>query len=469
MIVFFVVELKGMLIHYFKELLKDKVLMKNCITLAIPIMFQNLVVSAVTLVDNLMVGMLGDTAISGVASANKYYTIIFFIINSVVAACVIFMAQYNGADNIDKMKETYRFSLLSSYVPIIIGFVIVSLFPTQLIGFLIDDQAIILEGTKYIKLAAYSYLPLGLSIAISGAMRAVGDSKTPMIISIISIIVNAFLDYGLILGKFGMPMLGVEGAAIATIIARIVEVVLLIRALKKGYYIFDTEIKELFVFDKELAKEIIIKALPLVVNEMLFQLGMAMQLKAISTRGPIANTAYSIAITVSDLFFVLFGGMATATTVLVGTPLGANKLQEAKDNGYKLIVFSVILAFFFGVAMFLSQFVVPLIYPSISKDALSTAQLFLRTMGCLFWIYMFDCQCYFTLRAGGDTKSTLFMDSGFMWLVNLPVLFALALFTDAPTIVVYVCGQLTDVIKAFFAFYMVKKEKWVKNLAIKNV
>ena len=442
--------------------------MKSCITLAIPIMFQNLVVSAVTLVDNLMVGMLGDAAISGVASANKYYTIVFFVINSMVAACLIFMAQYNGAGNVDKMKETYRFSLISSYIPLIIAFIIVSLFPAQLIGFLIDDEAIILEGTKYIKVAAYSYLPLGISIAIAGAMRATGDSKTPMIISIISIIVNAVLDYGLILGKLGLPSLGVEGAAIATIIARIVEVILLLRSVKKGNYIFDTEIKEIFNFDKGLAKDIIIKALPLVVNEMLFQLGMAMQLKAISTRGAIANTAYSIAITVSDLFFVLFGGMAIATTVLVGTPLGANKLQEAKDNGYKLIVFSVILAFFFGVAMFISQFIVPLIYPSISEDALLMAQLFLKTMSCLFWIYMFDCQCYFTLRAGGDTKSTLFMDSGFMWVVNLPVLFSLAIFTNVPAIVVYVCGQLTDVIKAFFAFYMVRKEKWVKNLAIEN-
>ena len=265
-----------------------------------------------------------------------------------------------------------------------------------------------------------------------------------------------------------MPKLGVEGAAIATIIARLVEALLLIRAVKKGDYIFDTEIKDLFDFDSALAKDVIIKAFPLVLNEMLFQLGMAMQLKALSTRGAIANTAYSIAVTVSDLFFVLFGGMATATTVLVGTLLGADKLKEARDNGYKLIVFSVILAFFFGGAMFISQFAVPLIYPSISKEALQTAQLFLKTMSFLFWIYMFDCQCYFTLRAGGDTKSTLFMDSGFMWFVNLPVLFSLATFTNLPTIIIYICGQLTDIIKAFFAFYMVKKEKWVKNLAIKN-
>ena len=457
-----------MLFKYFKELLKDKALMKQCIVLAIPIMFQNLVVAAVNLVDNLMVGTLGDNAISAVASANRYYTIIFFVLNSIVAACVIFMAQFNGANNIKKMKESYRLSLIFSYSILLVVFFVVLLLPTQLISFLISDIEIIKLGSTYIRLSAFSYLPLGISITISGAMRSIGDSKTPMFISIISIFVNAFLDYALILGKFGMPKLGVAGAAIATIIARIVEAILLIKSVKKGEYIFDTDIKDLFLFDKKLAKEIMIKAIPLVINELLFQLGMAMQLKAISSRGTLPNTAYSIAATVSDIFFVLFGGMATATTVLVGTPLGANKLEEGRDNGYKLIVFSVILAVFFGVGMFICQLIVPYIYPNISSDALSMSQEFLKVMACLFWIYMFDCQCYFTLRAGGDTKATLFMDSGFMWCANLPALFILAYFTNIPTIVVYACGQCTDIIKAFFAFYMVKKENWVKNLAIKS-
>lgn len=458
------VKFSSMLLRYFKELFNDKELMKKCITLAIPIMFQNLVVSAVTLVDNLMVGQLGDTAISAVASANKYYTIIFFVINSVVASCCIYLAQFNGANNTKKMKETYRFSLMLSYVPIIIGFLIVFLFPRQLIGFLINDPDIILQGEKYLRVAAFSYLPLGLSIAIAGAMRSIGDSKTPMFISIISILVNAVLDYALILGKFGLPRLEVEGAALATIVARVIEMLLLIRALKKGDYIFDTRLKDIFDFDRELAKEITIKALPLIINELLFQLGTAMQLKALSIRGATVNTAFSISLTVSDLFFVLFGGMATASTVLIGTPLGANKLDEARGNGYKLICFSVVLAFFFGAGLLLSQLAVPIIYPSISPEAIETAQLFLRVMGFTFWIMMFDCECYFTFRAGGDTKSTLIMDSAFMWFLNLPVLFSLALFTNIPAILIYVCGQATDIVKGFVAFHMVKKEKWVVNL-----
>ena len=119
-----------MLFHYFKELFKDKQLMKSCISLAIPIMFQNLVVSAVTLVDNLMVGQLGDTAISAVVSANKYYNIMFFVVMAMVQACLIFLAQYSGAENILKVKESFRISIVTAYVPLLVISVIVFIFPS---------------------------------------------------------------------------------------------------------------------------------------------------------------------------------------------------------------------------------------------------------------------------------------------------------------------------------------------------
>lgn len=440
--------------------------MKSCISLAIPIMFQNLVVSAVTLVDNLMVGQLGDTAISAVVSANKYYNIMFFVAMAMVQACLIFLAQYSGAENILKVKESFRISIVTAYVPLLVISVIVFIFPSQLIAFLIDDPAIIEQGAIYLRLAAFSYLPVGLSLAIASAMRAVGDAKTPMIISIISIIVNAFLDYGLILGKFNMPALGVAGAAIATIIARFVEVTLLIISLKRGDYSFDTDIKDLFDYDSQLVKSIVVKALPLVINEIMFQFGQAFAFKCISSRGATINAAYSVAITVSDLFYVLFGGMATATTVLVGTKLGANKLQEAKDNAYKILCFSLVLSIFFGSGMILSRFIVPFIYPNISKESLESAQMFLLIIGLMYWITMFNCECYFMLRTGGDTRSTLFMDSGFLWIVYIPILFVLSNLTNLPIYLVYILGQCADIGKAIFSFWIVKKEKWVKNLAV---
>jgi len=456
-----------LLFKYFKLLLNDKNIIKSSLKLAIPIMIQTLVVSSVNLIDNLMVGMLGDASLSAVVSANKYYSIISFTVNSSIAACIIFLAQYNGANNIKKMKESFRFSIVAAYFLLTISFLIVFIFPTQLIKFIIDDEAIILEGAKYLRLAAFSYLPMGITMCISGSLRAIGDSKTPMIASIISIIINAILDYMLIFGFAFIPSMGVEGAAIATIIARIVEAMMLFIVLKRNNYPFDSRIVDLFDFSNDLAKNIIIKALPIAINEIFWQFGMTVLLKAYSFRGSTINSAYSIAITVSDIFFILFSGMAVASTVLIGTPLGANKIDEARDNGYKIIVLAVILSVFFGGGLFLSSFFIHLIYPNVSQEALMTAKIFLRCMGLMYWLYMFNAQCYFTLRAGGDTKSTLFMDSGFMWCVNIPLVLLLAYKTNINVYLVYLIGQSTDILKSFISFSMVKKEKWIKNLTTK--
>lgn len=455
-----------MLIKYFKDLFTDKELMRKCLTISLPIMLQSLIMSAVNIVDNLMVGQLGDVAISGVASANKFYDVLSFVCFSTIAACIIFLSQYNGARNEEKMKETYRFTFVVVSIIVLIVFTIIKLFPSQLIKFIIDDESIIDAGTRYFKYAVYSYIPMIISYPVSSSMRAVGDSKRPMIISILSVLINAFLDYGLILGHFGLPRLEIEGAAIATIIARAIEAILYIITVKINHYEFDTRIIDIFKFDKALVKQIVIKALPLVLNEIAWNVGMVTLMKCYSARGATVNAAYAVSATVSDLFFALFSGMATASTVLIGTPLGANKLDEAKDNGYKLICFSLFLSIFFGLGLFLSSFRIEYIYTNLSKEVIDSAKIFLRWMGVLYWIYMFNTQCYFTLRAGGDTKSTMILDCIYMWSVNIPLVAALTYFTDLNIFIVYVAGQLTDIGKGILAYKIVKKNNWVKNLTV---
>ena len=165
-----------------------------------------------------------------------------------------------------------------------------------------------------------------------------------------------------------------------------------------------------------------------------------------------------------DLFFILFAGMATATTVLVGSPLGANKLDEAKENGYKLICFSMLLSIVFALAMSSSSFLVPILYSNVSDYSISLAQSFLKIMSIFFMLYMFNTQCFFTLRTGGDTKNTMFMDSFFMWTFNIPLVLILAYKTNLPILIVYTIGQSTDIVKSIIAYKMVRKEKWVNNL-----
>lgn len=452
-----------LLIHYFKELFKDRDFMKKALMIAIPLMLQQLIVNSVNLVDNLMVGQLGDYSLSAVSSANRFYFIATMGTNGMIAASIIFLSQFNGANNYDKMKETFRFSFISSFILCFVFFTAALLFPSSIIHFFINDATIISIGSTYLKIACFSYLPMVISLCVSNALRAMGETKLPLCISIVSVVTNVILDYLLIFGFKFIPAMGVAGAAIATLAARVLEAIIYLIVLHKNDYPFKTKIKDMFKIDGHLAMSILKKALPLCVNEILWSGGMATLLKFYSTRGVAANTGYSVSSTVADLFYVLFTGMATASTVLIGTALGANKIDEARDSGYKLICFSMMLSLVFGSMMFTSSFAVPYIF-NVSAEAQTIASNFLRVMSVLFWLYMFNTQCYFTLRAGGDTKSTMFMDSVYMWTINLPFVGLLAYYTNINIYLLYIAGQCTDFIKAILSFHLVRKEKWVRNL-----
>jgi Na+-driven multidrug efflux pump len=206
-----------------------------------------------------------------------------------------------------------------------------------------------------------------------------------------------------------------------------------------------------------------IKAIPLTVNEILWSSGMATLFMFYSTRGKEVMAGMSISGSVADLFFTLFGGMAVATTVLISQELGANQLEEAKHNAYRLLRFAIILAIALGILMFSASFVA-INFFNVSDYSKQTAKTFLQIQSFMFWIYMTNAQCFFILRAGGDTKSTLAMDAVFMWLVNIPVVGLVTYLTKWNVFGLYLAGQSTDLVKLAFAFSLVKREKWVKNL-----
>lgn len=451
---------------YFKELLNDKELIRRCISVSVPLMLQALVVSSVTLVDNIMIGELGDLCISGVASANRYYLVVYFAVVGMVSSGVIFLAQYYGANDQDNMQQTFRISIVTS---LFLAFFL-SLFayfkPETIIRFIINDEEVISIGSRYLRICCLSYIPMVISNCIGSCIRTLGNPKLPMYISIGSILLNIFFDYALIFGNFGFPRMEVEGAALATLIARLIEMSVYLFALKKSDYPFKTSIFKLFEFKGILLRSIIIMAIPLILNEFLFTFGQTSLLKFYSYRGVVVNTAHTIAGVISDLFFVLFSGMSTAANVLIGIPLGAGEMKKAKDNGYKLLIFSCLLAVVFALMMFASSFLVPILYRNASSESLSIAKAFLRTMSFFFMIYTFNCQIFFTLRTGGETKAALIMDSMFMWCFVIPLVYILSYFTNINVILVYIIAQSTDFIKMFLAYHLFRKESWLKNLTI---
>ncbi|MCR3906642.1 MAG: MATE family efflux transporter, partial [Tenericutes bacterium] len=266
-------------------------------------------------------------------------------------------------------------------------------------------------------------------------------------------------------GLFGFPALGIIGAAIATLIARTLEFTLTLVLLNKKGSIFNTKLFQMFVINKKLLSSIIIMAIPLTINELLWSSGQTAYLHAYSTRGDSALAAMNITGAISQLVFVMFGGIATAVAVMVGNTLGKNELEQAKDNAKKLIAFSVGVAIVAGIILFILSFFILGIY-DVADTTKQIAAFNIRVNALFVPFYSFNVALYFTLRSGGDTKSTMLIDSGYMWIVPVPIAMLMAYFTQLPVTLMFLIVQSTEIPKMLFGLSRYNKGYWIKNLAI---
>ena len=447
-----------------KHLIGDKSFYKRLIAVALPIVVQQLITSSVQLVDNIMVGSLGELAIDSVAAVNQLYFIIILVTFGVLGGAGVYTAQYFGSKDFDKLKQTFRFKMIAALIIVFLSFIILSFFGSFFISLFTDNQEIISGGMSYLKIVRFSMIPWAFSVSISFTFREIGITKPLLRISFITILTNTFLNYLLIFGNFGFPQLGIEGAAIATLISRALEASLfVILAIKKGS-VFNTKVKDMFKINPVVLKAIIIMALPLMLNEILWSTGQTVFIEAYSTRGENAYAAANITATISQLVFVIFGGMSTGIAVMVGNTLGENKLEQARDNAKKLIFASVVTAFFMGVILFILSYFIIDIY-NVLDETKAYAAFNIRINAIIIPIVAFNIAMYFTLRAGGDTRSTLIMDSGYMWVIQVPTIFLLSRVTDLPITMLFLIVQLLEIPKMGFAYARYKKGNWIRNLS----
>jgi Na+-driven multidrug efflux pump len=234
--------------------------------------------------------------------------------------------------------------------------------------------------------------------------------------------------------------------------------------LKRKGIAFDTKLKDVLKIDKKVLTSIFAMALPLMLNEALWSSGQTMFMQAYSMRGEYAFAAQNITGAISQLVFVTFGGVATGIAVLVGNTLGRNELEEAKENARKLIAFAVFFAACMGVLLFILSFFVLDIY-KVAEETKRIAQFNIRVNALFIPVYSFNVALYFTLRSGGDTKSTLLMDSVYMWVVAVPIAFVMSRFTNWPVTIMFLLVQVTDIPKGLFGLSRYRKGYWIKNLA----
>lgn len=448
-----------------KKLIGSKQFYLMTISIALPIMAQQFVTSFVNLIDNIMIGSVGSLALTSVTVANKIYLIFNSTMFGICGAAGIFIAQYYGAKDKERCQRILNINIVAGILIAILFMLALILFPRQLVGFFSSNPDIVQESLRYIQFAVLTYLPFSISFSIMMALRAVGINKIQLLIGVITVGVNTSLNYILIFGHFGFPVLGVQGAAIATAIARVLEMCIYITILIKEKHFFVLSVKDLFHLDFSLLRSMLKKAIPLTANEIFFSLGLAMIFLSYMRCSETLVAAISVVDTVMQIAFIVFSGLSSAVAILIGNRLGANEIEEAKDNANKLIFFGILVGICIGMIF---VFVAPFIAEFYNVDQVikETIVTLIRIKSCLLPVYVYNVCVFFTLRAGGDALSTLLMDSGFLWIGGVLISTLLSMFTTIPLVILFFIVEACDILKLFVATFFYKKGKWAKNMTV---
>ena len=446
-----------------KKFFGNKEFYKEVISIALPIMVAQFVTSFVNLIDNVMIGSVGASALTSVTVANKYYMLFNSTMFGFCGAAGIFISQFFGAKNNKRCQEVFNINLIFCLLASFLFTFLAATCPKFILGLFTKTPEIMNLGLDYMNVIKYSYIPFSISFTVSMSLRAVAINNIQLKVGILTVAINTFLNYCLIYGNFGLPQLGVTGAALATLIARLVEMVIYLVLLIRNKHFFKLDTKGLMWLDFKLIGKMIGRAIPLTFNEIMFSLALAFIFKAYMRGDEYLVAAVTVVDTVMNIAFIIFGGLSSAVSIMIGKKLGANLLDEAKENALKLEVFGVMIGAVIGGILWIASAYIPLIY-NLEQEINEAITLLLRIKGLLLPVYVVNCCGFFIIRAGGDVKSTIIMDSGFLWVASVATATLLSIYTNISLIALFAIVESLDIAKMFLCIYFLKKGTWVNNL-----
>ena len=443
--------------------------------IAVPIMIQNGITNFVSLLDNIMIGQIGTEQMSGVAIVNQLIFVYNLCIFGGVSGAGIFTAQYYGCGDQKGIRDTFRMKLLLSLLITAAGLLVFAFWGTQLISLYLHEagetgnlEATLLYARKYLRVMMVELVPFAIIQVYSGTLRETGETMLPMKAGIAAVFVNLILNYILIFGKFGMPALGVEGAAIATTISRFVELAIVAgwthRNKERNGFI--TGVYQSMRIPGGLVAKVLVMGTPLMVNEALWSSGQAVLMQCYSVRGLSVVAAFNISSTISNVFNVVFIALGNSVGIIIGQLLGAGKMEEAKDTVRKLMFFSVGGCAVIGICLSVFAPLFPMIYNT-TEEIRGLATRFIIVSSACMPVYAFVNVAYFTLRSGGKTLVTFFFDSVYSWVVNIPLAYVLSRYTGMHIIPLYFICQFIDIIKCMIGYILIKKGVWM-NMIVKE-
>lgn len=442
---------------------RDKSFYSSLVKLSVPIALQNLITFCVGLADNLMIGSLGDSAVSGVYMGNQIQTLMQVFSGGIEGAILVLAAQYWGRGDKESIKKIVSIGIKFSVAFGLIVSIVCAVFPSWVISLFSPDASVIDCGREYLEVLCYSFVFFTITQALIASMRSVENAGIGMAVSLVTLAVDVTLNYLLIFGKFGFPRLGIRGAAIATLTARICECLIMI------IYAFAVDkklrlrLKDMLSFDKILFKDFVKYGSPIIAGQLVWAGNMMANSVIIGHMGKAVTAAVSVSNTLNNLAYVTMNGMAGAVGIITGKTVGAGKKEKMIEYAKTVQVLFLILGVITGAGLFLikNKFIS---FYNISDEAVEFSRQFITVMSFTIVGTCYQCACLFGLvKSGGDIGFVFKNDLIFVTLVVIPSALISVKLGAAPWIT-FLCLKSDQILKCFVAAVKINRFNWMKNL-----
>ncbi|MEI6897468.1 MAG: MATE family efflux transporter [Psychromonas sp.] len=434
--------------------------------LALPIAFQSLLYSFLGLVDILMVSQLGESEIAAVGLGNKVFFFNLLLMVGISHAGGVLAAQYFGAKDLSGLRRSLVVSLLFSIVSVIPFMLLYILSPQSITSLASNETTLLLFANDYLVITAYSFIFTAIVLPLETALRSAGDTKTAMNISILVLPLNAFLNYIFIFGHFGFPEMGVAGSAWGTVLARLVQMLLMIVfIIKKRPYIIAKldEVKQaLTLFEIKRYTKL---AIPMVLHDGLWALGILVYTLIFAMIGVQELAVMSMISTIEQTIFALFIGIAIASGTMIGHQLGANAFKKAWQQAWTFMLFVPILAIIIAPFIIMLRDPILSLFPTFSTEAIHSASQVLLILALVLFIRVINfIGIIGVLRSGGDVNYSTFVDVFCMWCVGIPLTFIAIKYYNFTLVEAYIVMLSEELIKVLMIIHRVHKKHWLKNM-----
>lgn len=444
--------------------INNRELIRTLGRVAVPIAAQSLISSSLNLIDNVMVGSLGELELNAVGVSVQIFFIYWMIVYGFSSGASTFVTQFFGARDMKNIRRTTGFGITVSLCIASVFFIASFFFPQYILRIFTSFPEVIEEGAGYVRICAFTFFMIAVTQPLAIALRATQQTKLPLYASVTALVTNTVLNYIFIFGKLGLPAMGVEGAALATTIARFLEMSFVLYVVFGRKNMIAGSLSEFFSYNKVLAVKIVKNALPTTINETMWGLGTSMYMAAYSRIGVTEGAAVQACNTINNIFFLIAFSIGDAILIILGEKLGQGKIDIVYPMSKKLLKIGLLVSFALGLAIIICREPVLSLFEFSAEGRLYASKI-LFIYGMMLWVSVYvGMQVSGVLRSGGDTRFPMAAEVFTVWCIGIPLAFITSLYLHWPVYMAVLAVKSEEIVKAALMTWRYLSKKWVKNV-----